>query len=318
MFGTEDVMERHVVVGAGPVGSGVALLLAGAGHPVRIVTRGGGGPVHPGIERVAADAGRPGALAAIVDDAAAIYNCANPPYPRWTTDWPPIAAALLDTAERSGAVLVTTSNLYGYGAVDHPISERDPLAATFSKGRVRAQMWEDAIAAHRAGRVRVTEARASDYFGPGLTASSQLGRVIPRILAGKPVRVLGNPDLAHSWTYVPDVSRALATLGTDPRAWGRAWNVPTDAPKTQREMIEAFAEIAGVDRPKVASLPRAVLRGAGLISPTVRVLQEIMYQVERPFVVDSSHFTNTFGIAPTRTLDALRETYAAWAAPVAA
>jgi nucleoside-diphosphate-sugar epimerase len=311
-------MGLHVVVGAGPVGGGTAERLAAAGHDVRVVTRSGGGPDDARIERVAADVARPGALAALVTGADAVYNCANPPYHRWKTDWPPIAAALLDAAERSGAVLVTTSNLYGYGPVDHPMTERDPLAATFTNGRVRAQMWEDAAAAHREGRVRVTEARASDFFGPGLTDASQLGRVVPRILAGKPVRVLGNPDLPHSWTYVPDLTQALVVLGTDSRAWGHAWNVPTDAPKTQREMIATFAEIAGAEVPKVASLPRLALRAVGLVSPTVRTLQQISYQVEQPFVLDSSRFTQMFGVTPTSTYDALRATVASWTSAVAA
>jgi nucleoside-diphosphate-sugar epimerase len=309
-------MGLHVVVGAGWIGAGTAIRLADAGHQVRVVTRSGSGPSHSGIECVAADAAQPGALAAIVTGADAIYNCANPRYNRWAADWPPIASALLDAAEQSGAVLVTMSNLYGYGPVDHPITEDDPLAATFTNGRVRAQMWDEAIAAHRAGRVRVTEARASDFFGPGLTDSSQLGRVIPRILASKSVRVLGNPDLAHSWTYVPDVTHALVVLGTDPRAWGHAWHVPTDAPKTQREMISTFAEIANVATPKIGSLPQFALRAVGLVSPMVRRLQEILYQVDNPFVVDSSRFESVFGVTPTPMRDALRETFASWASPV--
>jgi len=310
-------MGLHVIVGAGPVGTGTALRLADAGHQVRTVTRRGRGPSHPGVENVAADAARPGALAPLVTGADAVYNCANPPYHRWAADWPPLAAALLAAAERSGAVLVTTSNLYPYGPVDHPITEDDPLDATFTNGRVRARMWNEAIAAHRDGRVRVTEARASDFFGPGLTDSSQLGRIAPRILAGKPVRVLGNPDLPHSWTYVPDVTRALVTLGTDPRAWGHAWHVPTDTSRTQREMIDAFAALAGVPSPKVGSIPHLALRAVGLVSPMVRSLREILYQVDAPFVVDSSRFTETFGAAPTPIDDALRETIASWKSPVA-
>jgi nucleoside-diphosphate-sugar epimerase len=311
-------MGKHVVVGAGPVGGGVAVRLAEAGHQVKVVTRSGSGPIHSGIERVAADAAAIGALSPIVENADAIYNCASPLYHRWATDWPPLAAALLHAAERSGAVLVTTSNLYGYGPVDHPMTELDSLAATFTNGRVRVQMWEDAIRAHREGRVRVVEARASDYFGPGLTDASQLGRVVPRILAGKSVRVLGNPDLPHSWTYVPDVTRALVTLATDPRAWGQAWHVPTAAPQTQREMIAGFAAMAGVAVPDVGSLPRLALRAAGIVSPTVRSLREISYQVDQPFVVDSSKFTQTFGQNPTSTREALGETVASWTSAVAA
>jgi hypothetical protein len=55
------------------------------------------------------------------------------------TDWPPPAAALLRAAETSGALLVTTGNLYGYGAVDGPMTEacrcgRTPRRVRFGSG----------------------------------------------------------------------------------------------------------------------------------------------------------------------------------------
>lgn len=118
-------MALQVVIGAGPVGSATARLLADRGDEVRVVTRSGSGP--EGVERVAADASAPGVLERYVEGAAAIYSCAGPPYNRWTTDWPPLGAALIRAAEVSGAVLVTTGNLYGYGAVDGPMTEETPL-----------------------------------------------------------------------------------------------------------------------------------------------------------------------------------------------
>src|ERR1035437_3834161 len=109
---------------------------------------------------------------------------ANPAYHRWPTDWPPIAKSLLTTAERSNAVLVTVSNLYGYGEVSGPMTENLPLAAYGPKGLTRVQMWRDALAAHDAGRGRATEVRGSDYVGRG--AQSHLGdRGVPRLLPGR-------------------------------------------------------------------------------------------------------------------------------------
>ena len=67
----------HVIFGAGPVGSGTALRLAAAGHPVRVVTRSGSGP--DSVERVAADAADPDAVAKVTAGADVIYNCVNPP-----------------------------------------------------------------------------------------------------------------------------------------------------------------------------------------------------------------------------------------------
>src|SRR6476469_5991768 len=102
--------ELSLVVGAGVIGSRVAGMLAERGDRVRVVSRHGSGPTG-----VAADAADAGAMARLAEGAAVIYNCVNPPYHRWPADWPPIAASVLAAAERSGAVLVTLSNLYGYG-----------------------------------------------------------------------------------------------------------------------------------------------------------------------------------------------------------
>jgi len=52
---------------------------------------------------------------ATVLHASVVYNAVNPPYEKWATDWPPIANSLLRYAEATGALLVTCSNLYGYG-----------------------------------------------------------------------------------------------------------------------------------------------------------------------------------------------------------
>jgi nucleoside-diphosphate-sugar epimerase len=175
-------MSLHVIVGAGPVGSTAASLLADRGEQVRVISRGGGGPEHPLVERVAADATDADRLASLTEGAVALYNCVNPAYHRWLTDWPPIATALLTAAERTGAVLVTTSSLYGYGEVSGPITPSTPLAATHPKLKLRADLWRDALAAHEAGRVRVTEVRGSDYLEANSIFTVALGKPL---LAGK-------------------------------------------------------------------------------------------------------------------------------------
>jgi nucleoside-diphosphate-sugar epimerase len=306
-------MAVHVIVGQGSVGRATAGLLLEQGHEVRVVTR-SGGPGEAGggrVRHIGLDASDAEGLTAAARGAAVLYNCASPAYHRWAADWPPLAAALLTAAERTGAVLATASNLYGYGPVQAPMTEETPLRAEGRKGRVRARMWLDALAAHESGRVRATEVRASDYIGPG--ALSPLGeRVVPRLLAGRRVQVLGSADAVHSWTYVGDVARLLVTVGADPRAWGRPWHVPSNPPRTQREAIGDLARVAGVAPVKVTVMPRAMLALAGLFSPVVRELPEVAYQMERPFVIDSTAAQASFGLQPTPWEHVLTETIASY------
>jgi len=288
----------HLVVGAGEVGSAVAIVLADAGADVVLASRSGRGPAGPRIRRVSVDASSVEALIAAVPDAVVIYNCVNPEYHRWTTDWPPMAAAFLAYAERTGAVLATVSNLYGYGPVDVPMTEDLPLAATGEKARIRARMWQDAKAANDAGRIRATEVRGSDYICPG--AQSMLGdRVMPRVLAGKGVQLLGDVDQPHTWTAPVDVARTLVTVAADARGWGRAWHVPSNAPRTQRQAVDDLAQAAGVPAVKVSTVPTALLRVVGVFQPVIRELKETEYQRERPYILDETAARTTFGLEPT-------------------
>jgi nucleoside-diphosphate-sugar epimerase len=298
-------MSQHVIVGAGAVGSRTALILAERGEQVRMVTRRGTGPEHPAIERVAADAGDAGRLAALTEDATALYNCVNPLYHRWLTDWPPIASALLAASEKSGATLVILSNLYGYGPVDGTITPATPLAATHPKLRMRADMWRDALAAHEAGRIRATELRPSDYIERNGLLEFGLGKPV---LAGKRAYSPAPLDVKHSWSSINDVARTLTTIATDERAWGKAWLAPTNAPLTVREFVTRFAEVNGAPKAKVTAIPYPVLWTYGLFDPFVKELRTTRYQFAKPFVIDSAATTATFGVEPTPMDDVLRAT----------
>lgn len=300
-------MAVQLVVGAGAIGTATALLLAGRGDQVRLVTRSGSGPVHPAIERIAADASDANALSPMAEGAAVIYSCAGPAYPRWATDWPPLAASLLRAAETSGALLMTTGNLYGYGAVDVPMTEDLPLRPNSEKGRVRVRIWNEALEAHRAGRIRTAEVRGSDYLGAHAVTPLTL-LVLPKVVAGKRASAPADLDAPHSWTYTGDVARTLLAVAADAESWGRAWHVPTGPPKSFREVAVLAAKLAGAPAPRLSAMPYPVLWLGGLFNPMARAVRETQYQFRRPFVVDSSAATKRYGIQPTSLDDAVRET----------
>lgn len=296
-------MSLHVIVGAGPVGTAVATLLAERGETVRVVTRRGGGLEHPAVERVAADATDAGRLAELTEGAAVLYNCASPQYHQWFTDWPPIAAGLLSAAERSGAVLAVASNLYAYGPVTGPITAGTPLAATHPKLKLRGDMYRDALALHNAGRIRMVEVRASDY----IEANSIFSEAVARpLLAGKAAMCPAPLDVKHSWTSIRDVARTLTAVAADEAAHGQGWLVPTNAPMTIREIARRFAEVRDLGPAKVKALPYAVLWFGGLFNPMAKELRATKYQFTEPFVIDSSLTEKSFGLAPTPVDEALR------------
>jgi nucleoside-diphosphate-sugar epimerase len=298
----------QLIVGAGAIGSATARRLAEAGETVRIVTRSGTGPEHPSIERVAVDATDAFRLSRLAAGASAIYNCANPPYHAWPTDWPPLAASMLTAAQTSGASLVITGNLYGYGPVDRPMTEDMPLAASTRKGRVRVKMWHDALDAYRAGRIKaVTEVRAADYIGLKYTL---LEMALPALRAGRTFWAPTPLDNPHTFTYTEDVARTLVTLGRDERAWGRAWHVPSPPPMTVRDIVTRTARIAGLPAPKLRAIPEPLIRTVGRYDKWVREFVEMSYQWKRPFVLDATHTSAVFGLSATDADEAIHATLA--------
>jgi nucleoside-diphosphate-sugar epimerase len=289
----------HVVFGTGQVGCTLSAHLTSLGLAVRAVSRHRPAALPDAVQWQAADATNPEAATAAATDAAVIYQCLNAPYTDWPERFPPLQRGVLSAAERSGALLVSMENVYGYGATEgKPLTEDLPLVATTVKGRTRAAMTRELLAAADAGRARIAIGRASDFFGAGVTESSLGERVFGNAVSGRRADFLGNPDLPHTYSYVPDIAVGLATLGTDERAVGGVWHLPGPETVSTRQVIELVAGEVG-HPVAVRSLPKLAVRAIGLFNPLMRELAEMAYEFDEPFVLDTTKYQSTFGPAGT-------------------
>ncbi|MEM6990966.1 MAG: NAD-dependent epimerase/dehydratase family protein [Myxococcota bacterium] len=299
--------QIHTVFGAGQVGLPLARLLAAQGHEVRVVRRSAAGAEIANVTWMRGDATDREFCDAACAGATAVYNCANPPdYAGWDGVLVPLYRAIRDGAGRAGARLVQLDNLYMYGQPESaPFDERTPMRPCSPKGELRRQLFDEALDAHRRGAVRVAIGHASDYFGPDTpNAAVMRPDVYARIVRGGTVTMLCNPDVAHSYTFTPDVARALAVLGSRPEAVGRAWHLPTTWHGDTRSLIARFAEFAGT-RVKIRRVPNWALRAVGFVSPLVAAVHAMNYQWERPYVIDDGDFRRTFGVEPTPIKEAV-------------
>jgi nucleoside-diphosphate-sugar epimerase len=204
--------------------------------------------------------------------------------------------AITAAATVANARLIFADNLYMYGPVAGPITEDLPYAARGHKGRLRARMANELMAAHKGGVVRVAIGRASDFYGPN---SNSLGGdfVMRPLLAGKKAMWVGNLDVPHTLTYLSDFARGLVTLGERDEALGQVWHIPSAEPLTGRQYLQMVFDEAGLP-PKISVHAPGMVRLVGLFSPMVREVTETLYQFERPFVVDGRKFARAFGNAP--------------------
>ena len=303
-------MSTRLVIGAGAVGSLLARRLLERGDDVRVATR--SGTPLPGATAIALDVKDAEAVTRAAEGAQTMFLCTNPPYPDWANEWPPTFDSVIAAGARTGADLVVMGNLYGYGPVDTPMRESDPLAATEQKGRIRADGWRRLQAANDAGRLRVAELRASDYFGPGAGRNAHLGsRFFEPLLAGKTARVIGDPTLEHSWAYLPDIPSTLVAAAHHSGEWGRGWHPPhsSSLPRTviAGQVKERFG---GGDR--VKPYPKTAMTMLTKVVPDIREVVRMEYQFTRPFLVDSAETERLLDVRATPWDEALSATVASY------
>jgi nucleoside-diphosphate-sugar epimerase len=269
-------MSNHVVLGAGPVGRAIVQSLVSRQIDVTVVSRSGTGV--PGARSIAASVLDTDRLKEIVAGADAVYQASQPEYHRWPEEFPAMQDSIVRAVRDSGAVLVAVENLYGYGPVKGPMSESLPLVATGRKGKVRSDMWRALETESKAGRLKVTVGRASDFFGPYAEGSAVGDRFFLPLIAGKKAEVMGNPDALHSYTYVKDFGEALVRLALDERSLGRAWHVPNAPAVSNRKFLETAAAIAGGSLLTVliASLKNAVVSKAAVTGNDNQGLVEVL------------------------------------------
>ena len=137
-----------------------------------------------------------------------IVNGWNPDYPDWQKLVPDLHARVIDAAKSSGATVIVPGNVYVFGGdTPGPWGETTPHLARNPLGRIRIDME----GAYRRSGVRVILLRAGDFIDTD-ASGNWLDRVMLKTLGKGVFTYPGNPDIDHTWAYLPDLCRAAVHL----------------------------------------------------------------------------------------------------------
>jgi len=302
--------KKNIVFGTGPLGLWVAQNLAEKNVRVTLVNRKGEieQKLPEQVEIIAGDATDPNIVHRICKEADAIFHCAMPPYTEWPDKFPSLTNGILEGVSREGTKLIYGDNLYMYGDTDgRPIFENLPYAATGHKGKVRTEMAEMLLNAHKKGEVQVVIGRGSDFYGPQVVNSVFGEMFFKAALSGKPANLLGNIDLSHTYTYIKDFAKALVKLSENDKAFGQVWHVPNAPTITTRQLVGLVEREIGQSI-KVRTAGRLMVTVLGLFNPMLKEMKEMMYEWKQPYIVDHSKFEQAFGVDVTPHEVAIKET----------
>lgn len=309
----------HTILGAGGViGRELSIQLARQGRRIRQVGR---HPivVQPGDELIRADLTNAEATFAAVSGSEVAYLVAGLTYSTsvWQARWPLVMRNVIDACSRYKTRLVFLDNVYAYGQVDGVMTEDTPFNPCSKKGEVRAAIATTLRNAMHSGEVQALIARSADFYGPGADLSLLAAILFSRLRAGKSPQWVGKPDAVHTFTFTPDIGRALVALGANPTAFGQTWHVPT-----ARDLGQAMGHEAVTGRAlthlacKIAHqparlqvAPRWLFRAMGWFAPVLRENNEMMYQLEHPYRFDSSKAKQAFAWQATPYSEGLAQTW---------
>ena len=288
---------QHVVLGAsGGLGRALVVELVRSGRRTRAVSRHAVDGLES-AEHVAVDLTTTEGARRACQGASVVFHAAQPPYHRWTEEFPALTQNIIDATAEAGAKLVMVDNLYMYGPNAGPLVESLPRAATGRKGRVRVEMERQLLRAHETGSLRVTIGRLSDYYGSHGPNSTLAALVLEPAVRSKAMRWPGSTSAAHTLHYLPDAARGLVALADDGRADGEVWHLPAAPPITGDEFMSIVNRC--VSSPvKTGVIGTSMMRIGGLFSKAAKETVECMYQWNAPFVIDSTKFESAFGELP--------------------
>lgn len=302
----------HTVLGAsGGAGNAIARALHDAGMPTRAVSR-SMAALPDGIDVVSADITDPDDLARALEGSSVAYMAAQPPYHRWSEEFPDMLEGVILASGSIGAKLVMVDNLYAYGPGHDRLTPTTPHTATDRKGMVRHQMHARLLEAHHRGDVRVTIGQASDYYGPRSGNSAITSLAVDPIGSGGALRWIGSLDTLHSIAYLPDTARAFVALGTSDEADGRTWVLPHGDPVTGRQFTDLIN--SHLDQPrKVSRVSKPMLTMAAPFHRISRETLGVAYQWTDPWIADDAAFQAALGpFTPTPLEAAVAHTVAAY------
>lgn len=225
----------------------------------------------------------------------------------WEKEWIQIIDNVISACKTNNTKLVFLDNVYMYGKVDGWMTEETPYNPVSRKGKVRAEVADRLMKEAGNGNIKAIIARSADFYGSRSLNTFVHPMVFTKLKNEKEANWIGNAKVKHSFTFTPDIAKALSVLGNSDEAYNQIWHLPTDRNTlTGEEFIKIAAEYFKTE-PKYSVISKTMMRFAGLFSSVARESAEMMYQYEHDYLFDSTKFENKF-FNPTSYNEGLKYT----------
>jgi nucleoside-diphosphate-sugar epimerase len=167
--------DMHTILGTGgAIGVELVSELAKNGRRIRLVSR-NPRPAAGADQVVSADLADLDPTVNAVAGSQVVYLLVGLKYDLrvWRELWPRIINNVIEACKRANAKLVFFDNVYMYGRVVGPMTERTAFNPCSRKGEIRAQIATTLLSEITKGSLTALIARSADFYGPRVNQRRQ-------------------------------------------------------------------------------------------------------------------------------------------------
>ncbi len=226
-------------------------------------------------------------------------------YKIWQAQWLIVMENIIAAAKATQARLIFFDNVYMYGEVNGTMTENTPYNPCSKKGEVRAQIATQLMDEAKAGNIKASIARAADFYATENKNSFFDMMVLDRYAHKQSAQWIGNANKLHSFSYIPDMGKAMYLLGQNEGTTNQIWHMPTAKALTGKQFIALAAEAYGT-KPNYMAINKLMMNLVGIFDPLVKSSVEMYYQYVNDYIFDSTKFEQTFNFKPTSYADGIK------------
>lgn len=228
-----------------------------------------------------------------------IVNGWNPAYTDWAKQVPDLTEQIISVAKISGATVMIPGNVYNYGKnAPSSFSEATRHGAQNHLGKIRIDME----ASYRRSGVPTIVIRAGDFLDTQ-ASGNWFDLVMTKNLHKGDFEYPGNPDIPHSWAYLPDLAQAFVRIAENRASLAQFEDIPFPGyTLTGRELCQEV-ERASARELRLKKMNWLPIR---LVSPfwaMGRRLIEMSYLWNKPHQLDGRKFNRLLPDFEPTTID---------------
>jgi nucleoside-diphosphate-sugar epimerase len=225
-------------------------------------------------------------------DAVIICNAIEYKTKVWQEKWPKLAKSIVRANMGAKKRIIFLDNVYNYGYVHGKMTEETSSNPISKKGVVRLEVNQIFFDAINNNQMSIVMAKSAEFYGEGVETSLLGNRFFEKIIKNNEIEFIGDPKKVHSYTYIPDISKALIKLCFSD--YTGVVHLPTFYPPITGNQIKSILEEASKKKLKTVVINKTMAKILGLFVPILKEFGEMFYQYENDYHFDSTKFEKMY------------------------